>query len=650
MVATGMHEYVPLPALDKATSAKYSGRISTGCYLLNYKPVGNPLVMFDGTLRLDASSGPLLASADLYTRDTVFIDGDPPVIELGPAPNAAAGIPIFPVFNYRSYLLVTKLNGTAESFTLAFDTYVFSAQRLLVLDGSATSWLRQDTLTASMTRAPAPAGYPSPKDYFVGDVKNAEGTMLGRLTMGLVSPFLRRATVRMDHVDGSEEPLTNGTGETWKTVFEKVGWDLTVVRRTLVVENSGGEFWSGADAHAAMMKNRGEVDLNKEWVYYVLAVHRIKAILSLPELGERGFMFDSGTVDTDKLPREGLLIASHWPIPMASQWGMVQGKRTGETVTHFRTAVHELGHAMGLDHNSADLGFMSPTDSVATASLSTPDKPFPTNISWRFARDDEHRLRHWPDLVVRPGGANVGFGDLGPAHALASDRLELEAKATLSSVPLAAPVRVDIAIVNGSGTPGLAPPALGLMEGTVRGEVIDPNGTARRFAPLVVNEDPTATKAIPPGEHLAGSLTLLRGPDGALFPRAGRYRIVVEAFWSELNLERFARGATTVTVTAAADVDHASAARIILGTAETLLTLALGGDHVPEGLDAVRAGLNNPVLRPHFAYIEAKRLANGSGGRKGDAKSAANLINDATVMSAGEAAKATRIVETAQRD
>lgn len=83
------------------------------------------------------------------------------------------------MFDYRSYLLVTKLNGTAESFTLTFDTYVFSAQRLVLLDGSATSWLRQDTLTASMTPVPAPAGYPSPEDYFVGDVKNAEGTTLG---------------------------------------------------------------------------------------------------------------------------------------------------------------------------------------------------------------------------------------------------------------------------------------------------------------------------------------------------------------------------------------------------------------------------------------------------------------------------------------
>ena len=60
---------------------------------------------------------------------------------------------------------------------------------LVLLDGSSTSRLRQDMLT-SRWRA-ATAGHPSPKDYFVGDVKNAEGTTLGPLTMKLVSSLLR---------------------------------------------------------------------------------------------------------------------------------------------------------------------------------------------------------------------------------------------------------------------------------------------------------------------------------------------------------------------------------------------------------------------------------------------------------------------------
>jgi hypothetical protein len=29
---------------------------------------------------------------------------------------------------------------------------------------------------------------------------------------------------------------------------------------------------------------------------------------------------------------------------------------------------------------------------------------FPGNITWAFSPESERRLRHWPDIVVRPGG------------------------------------------------------------------------------------------------------------------------------------------------------------------------------------------------------------------------------------------------------
>jgi len=100
---------------------------------------------------------------------------------------------------------------------------------------------------------------------------------------------------------------------------------------------------------------------------------------------------------------------------------------------------------------------------------------------------------------------------------------------------------------------------------------------------------------------------------------------------------------TTLTVL----VDGREAARKVLATPDALLTLALGGDHLENGIEAINAALKNPVLRPHFAYVEAKRLAQRFGNRKGDLKAAASLIDAATVMSPAEFRKAAQIIKAA---
>lgn len=74
------------------------------------------------------------------------------------------------------------------------------------------------------------------------------------------------------------------------------------------------------------------------------------------------------------------------------------------------------------------------------------------------------------------------------------------------------------------------------------------------------------------------------------------------------------------------------------------MTLAVGGDHLTDGIEAIQTGLKNKVLRPHFEYIEAKRLAQRFGKRKANLKAAAELISDDTVMSPAEIKKAAKLV------
>ena len=213
-------------------------------------------------------------------------------------------------------------------------------------------------------------------------------------------------------------------------------------------------------------------------------------------------------------------------------------------------------------------------------------------------------------------------------------------------MPIGAPVRVTTALQNSGGDDVIVPDDLSLKAGHASGAVTDPVGTRRSFRPLVRRTD-RRTSPLRAGETRTGAATLLRGAEGALFPMPGPYTIEVRLEWDVDGVPFAVSGEAAVMVLAAVDVAHAEAALRVLTTPDALLTLALGGDHIDEGMAAIRAALANDVLRPHFAYTEARRLATPFLGRGPDLAAAAELIDDATVMSADELVKAAALVESA---
>jgi hypothetical protein len=119
----------------------------------------------------------------------------------------------------------------------------------------------------------------------------------------------------------------------------------------------------------------------------------------------------------------------------------------------------------------------------------------------------------------------------------------------------------------------------------------------------------------------------------------------VEVRWNVQGIDRIVEGSADVMVTGATDQAHAEAALKVLSSADALLTLALGGDHLKDGVEAIGAALANPVLRPHYAYIEAKRLAERFGQRGPDPK--ASKLLEGCVMSDAEKRKAGRLFKAA---
>ena len=545
---------LPIPdSMPPARRAADRPPLADGCYLIRFTPTDIFAVStgrsYDGTLRVETTTGRVIASGDLYQR--LF---DANSVSFGPPPDPKAGIPVFPIDTYRFYMRVTDLVAADGGFALTFEPMRFSndPEGVSLLNGNTTFWLAEDPLTARMRAVsaddpppddfPPPDGFPSPELCFVGDVVNRGGTTIGTLQMGFVSRFLRRATIEIDRVPYVGLPLDNGAGEDWKTIFAKFGWDVSVSPSDSDIVAPSGPSWSKPEARATMLSRRTPTNLDAEWHYYVLCVQRIDLAHSVigpkeeqdkeKANGERGYMFseDGGAINH---PREGLMVAADWNIPDTPQWGLVRGKLLGETVAYFRTAVHEMGHAMGLSHNIIDNGFMNPTENVAADSLVDHGNgivPFPGNIPWSFSPDDSHRLRHWPDLVVRPGTVKGPESDNAPVSSFASDHYRLEVTPA-PVVSAGMPVHVELELVNVIRQPLEAPPVLSVAAGSVRGRVIDPSGTTRTFSLPRLYEMSDLRVILQPGEAIKGQIALLEGAEGELFSQPGVYRLVVEATW-----------------------------------------------------------------------------------------------------------------------
>lgn len=627
-----------------------------GCYLVNYKLNGSSLVMYDGTLRVECHNNGRTASGDLYQRAIILlphIPGSPRILRgpiLLPGPNPAAGIPILARNRFRYYLRVTQILEWftfGNSFTLGFEMWRFTKSAGAWSSGG--TWTNEGTFTALMTWQAAPAGYPSNGDYLAGDVKNSSGTVVGRLTMGWVSQYLRKATVEIDRVNQSEAALNNGTGVDWRAMGDGIGWDITVDESDINVADPSGESWSDAECHAEMLARRDASNLDTEWHYHVLCVRRLDST-------ERGIMYDACGGDSNNVPKEGCAISSHWTIPRTAEWGLVQGMRFGTAMApYFRTAVHETGHAMGLYHNTVDNGFMNTTNVIASNSLTPGSPAFPNNVQWSYNDEDAKRLRHMPDIYVRPGGTPFGTSyastPISPTDLeVENEGLDLHVAPVIESVPLGAPVRINIELVNTTNEPASAPTTLSMKSGLVKGKVIDPAGAVRTFSPLILCVEDHLVAPLNPKGSVRHSITLLRGAQGALFPMPGAYRIIVEVHWDSGGVETVVTGKTDVMVTSAIDEAHAQAALKVLSTPDALLTLVLGGDHLLDGIETIQTALKNPVLRPHFAYIEAKRVAERFGKRKANLKAASDLIDDSTVMSPAEVKRAVGLVKAEGAD
>jgi len=614
-----------------------SQSLRVGTWIITLEPTtqieGNPLI-FDGALRIAQRQNGLSASADIYQRES-GPSGESPLTQEPPSPSA--GVPILKRSQYRVYWLVTSF--TVDETNLFAMTY------------QVWEWL-----TNKNDWAPNPQT--ARLEFQLRGADRAEGTTFNdnndvdnKITMTWVSGNFRRLTLEIETVTGLELPLDDGTGHDWSTALDGIA-DFNLIQGNTKLAEGSQAGWTLAEMHATMLQKSGFNDLDHEWRYYVLVVKLIADT-------ERGIMFDYDATDSNNTPREGICIATDWVPPTTGElnWGLAAGKRWGsEKAPFFRTAVHEIGHAFGLVHN--DSGYMNTSDTYADEG--TIDKPFPTNIDWFWKADDIKRLQHWPDVYVRPGGVPFGAANDTILHnslvttdslqssSVSTSNLELVATPVLSEVPLGAPVRVDIELKNNGATAIRVPSKISLMSGFTSGTVENPSKISRTFRPLLYCTEEQPMADLPKRGSIKASLTLLRGGDGSLFPNSGLHTVNVKIQWGSKSRGSLAivQASCTVFVTAPISASHAAAAHRILVTPDAHLVLALGGDHLKDGINAIQTCLHDPTLAPHFAAVEAKRVACQFQQRKANIKGAQKLLGSKfgrAIMSDSERFKLTKI-------
>ncbi|HKS38056.1 MAG TPA: matrixin family metalloprotease [Verrucomicrobiae bacterium] len=626
-------------------------RLVQGCYLACFTTgSGVGTRHYDGTLRVHINDGEVLVSGDLYERTA---NGD--------KPDPENGIPILRLDTYRFYLKSKETQPAMIEAGLNLKLFFCEFKRTSP-NPRDFEWTETGphTVNLKLTHPPEGEAFPDADNeplYLRGPVTDTQGREIGSFSLGWVDPYLRRARLKIARVvfgengsqQKSEVPWDNGVTEelvTWQSVLGEVGWKLELPAPGEVVEigeEGISEEWDAGELHKQMLELRNLNTTNTDWCYHLLCVPKI--------VESYGLMFDDADTDfhSNELPREGFAISSHIEYPDEARWGIARAKRCGQAlIPYFRTAVHEIAHAMGLQHDHQPNGrhIMTETAVLHGASTAENGKTVPERILFSFTEAGAKRLRHMPDIWVRPGGIPFDESTIDYSYAPIStgDRLvetedvRLEVFPLLKEVPYGAPVRINYRLTNVCGRKVAIPPDLSLKSGCVKGTVIDAAGTERRFSSILQfdhRSDPArATRNIGPGKSVLESMTLVQGRGGALFPKPGEHQIGIEVFWRDAQGRRIGRaGQTRVWIVPACDAGTTQCGKTVSENPRTLIALAIRGDHCKESIEPALA---NPELRRHYAVAEAKRLGHRFFSRPAELEQAAELLLEDPVMSSGE--------------
>jgi hypothetical protein len=553
-----------------------------GCYRLSFRPQKS-FIEYRGTLRVDRTSATPIVSGDLYrflllppfvtesiatTASTRALgNGDDPTPGASPAVGSLSeaklaglslftrslGIPIYPRNKYHSYLKGTALSVPVFSFgacaiTITMQEYFYTQPPVGQFNGTFPASPGSRTVKLVLTPAPAPLGYPSV--YFEGRLYE-NNVDKGRVTLGWVSKYFRRATIEVDTVVGAVAPQAVGA-ESLRSIYGKAGWNVGVTYDQTNIPIPAGvnanACWSSADLHALMMSVRNPAtNLDTDWHMHLVVVPATMGC-------GRGVMYDT-------------------------------------------IQVHETGHGFNQIHQEqeggADNSIMTTTPSVANVlGGPTTGEPgiFPDNINLAFNEHVRHHLVHFPDIAVRPGGMTFGSGHSSTLPQadrtyFAPSELELTLDVESSHIELGEPLQLSWTLTNRTDETLPVPNDLGIEAQHTFIDVIDANGLTRNMPSFVIRTDQASMMALEPGESITGSTRLFWSSNGFAFDKPGHFAVEVRVIWSIAGIPVGVKAAKHVWVNfPQTQLDNDAAAQLLHPEVGKYVALGGGANHLTEAV------------------------------------------------------------------